>query len=268
MIPKKLHYVWCGENKKPESVIKCLNTWKKHCPDWEICEWGNEILNEFDNKYTKQAFKHKKWAFVSDYIRLYVLKKYGGIYLDIDVELTKPLDIFLAHDFFIGCENYKNTFSIGTGLIGATKNHQIINDLLSIYDHLDFELQDGQLDTTPNPKRFYVYFKQHYNLTDLKNGTLTSEFQKNCFIYPWWLFCVPATGKDNYAIHHFNGSWLDTWKRKLIFKIKFGNYIYIFSKFKKCLDNQDKIVLSDDESLLFKFRLSQKRIYCLTIKKA
>ena len=99
MIPKKIHYVWVGTAEKPDSVIKCIESWKKYCPDYEIIEWGNEEFEKIKNKYARQAFENKKWAFVSDYIRLYALYNHGGIYLDTDVEITQNIDRFLVHDF-------------------------------------------------------------------------------------------------------------------------------------------------------------------------
>ena len=94
MIPKIIHYVWVGNNEKPEIVLKCIESWKKYCPDFEIIEWNNDSLKEIDNKYVSQAFECKKWAFVSDYLRLYALKNFGGFYFDTDLEITNRLDNF------------------------------------------------------------------------------------------------------------------------------------------------------------------------------
>ncbi|EKT54174.1 glycosyltransferase family 32 protein [Providencia burhodogranariea] len=102
MIPKIIHYIWVGDNQKPQFVLDCIATWKKYLPDYEIMEWGNECLKIIDNAYAHEAYENKKWAFVSDYIRLYALYKHGGIYLDTDVEVTKNFDDFLALDFFSG----------------------------------------------------------------------------------------------------------------------------------------------------------------------
>ena len=129
-IPKILHFIWLGNNEKPKQVLDCIESWKKFCPDYEIKEWNDEILEEIDNQFAKEAYEVKKYAFASDYLRLYVLKKYGGIYLDTDVELTQSLDEFLYNEFFIGHENYNNVISIATNLIGATQENQIINSLL------------------------------------------------------------------------------------------------------------------------------------------
>ena len=90
MIPKKIHYFWIGGNPKPESVLYCIDSWKKYCPDYEIIEWNESNYDFTKNEYMRQAYEAKKWAFVTDYARLDVIYKYGGIYLDTDVELIKP----------------------------------------------------------------------------------------------------------------------------------------------------------------------------------
>ncbi|MEN7470513.1 glycosyltransferase family 32 protein, partial [Providencia stuartii] len=89
MIPKIIHYIWVGNNPKPQFVLDCIETWKQHLPDYEIMEWGNDCLETINNTYVNEAIKNKKWAFASDYIRLYALYNYGGIYLDSDVEVTQ-----------------------------------------------------------------------------------------------------------------------------------------------------------------------------------
>ena len=105
MIPKMIHYVWVGDKEKPYIVNKCLETWKKYCPDYKIVEWDNNSLVNINNRYTEQAFKKKKYAFVSDYLRLYALYHFGGFYFDSDLELTHSIDEFVNYDFITGFEN-------------------------------------------------------------------------------------------------------------------------------------------------------------------
>lgn len=266
MIPKILHFVWCGDKEKPEDVLRCMASWKKYCPDWEIREWGNETLDQIDNLYAHQAFERKKWAFVSDYIRLYALKKYGGVYLDTDVELTAPIEKFLKHDFFLGCENYDNKIDVGTALIGSLPEHPIINGLLNLYKNINFDLGDGILDMTPNPQRFRFYFEKTFNTKDLQKGHKIIKLTKNSFVYPWWYFCIPNTNKVNYAIHHFNGSWLDAWKRKNIFKINFYFFSIILTKFKKLFSCQSSVPIEPHEKILASIPFANKRIFTLIIK--
>ena len=130
MIPKKIHYVWVGNQPKSKLVKACIKSWKKYCSDYEIIEWNNDALMNIDNQYVREAFEEKKWAFVSDYLRLYALKTQGGFYCDADLEITNLLDEFLNLDFVTGYENYKGNIAPITALMGASKDNKIITDLL------------------------------------------------------------------------------------------------------------------------------------------
>lgn len=205
-IPKILHFIWLGNNEKPKQVLDCIESWKKYCPDYEIKEWNDEILEEIDNQFAEEAYEVKKYAFASDYLRLYVLKKYGGIYLDTDVELTNSLNEFLDKEFFIGHENYNNFISIATNLIGAIQDSEIINSLLQEYDNLKFITEDGKYNMTPNPSIFKNLFEKKYGCS-LTNGENQIVLKDNCIIYPWWFFSAPKENDKSYAIHHFMRSW-------------------------------------------------------------
>ena len=206
-IPKIIHYVWLGENKKPKNILKYIETWKKYCPDYEIKEWNNEILKEIDNQFAKEAYECKKYAFASDYIRLYVLKKYGGIYLDTDVELTQNLDAFLDNSFFAGQEKFQGELAhTATNLIGAIEDCKIIDFLLKEYDNMTFITEDGEYNMIPNPVIFENCLKEKYEHYDT-NGFNTVELEKNNIIYPYWYFSKPKKGEENYAIHHFMKTW-------------------------------------------------------------
>ena len=105
MIPKKIHYCWVGGNSKPPLVKKCIQSWKKYCPDYEIIEWNESNYDISKNIYMKQAYEAKKWAFVTDYMRLDIIYEHGGIYLDTDVELIKNIDDLLSNEAFAGIES-------------------------------------------------------------------------------------------------------------------------------------------------------------------
>lgn len=99
MIPKKIHYIWLGDKPKTDLVLKCIASWEKLLPDYEIIEWDDNDLKNINNDYVSEAISAKKWAFASDYLRLYALYHHGGIYLDTDVQITNSLNPFLHHDF-------------------------------------------------------------------------------------------------------------------------------------------------------------------------
>ena len=222
MRPKKIHYIWVGFAQKPEIVEKCIESWKKHLPDYEICEWNNEALKNIDIPYVKEAFQCKKWAFVSDYLRLKALYEEGGLYFDTDLEVTNNLDTFLHLDFFSGYEDYEGNAEQAypiTALMAAEPKSPIIKDLLDEYNHEKFILDNGDLNVKTNTKRITEYFKRKFNLTDTLDSSKELELTENCKIYPYYYFSTPKENKINYSIHHFDGSWHDNFKRRTIMKL-------------------------------------------------
>ena len=149
MIDKVIHYCWFGYNPKSDLINRCIESWKKYCPDYQIIEWNesNFDVNMFD--YTRQAYKEKKYAFVSDVARLYVVYNYGGIYLDTDIELKDSLDNFLGYD---GWFNWESNLFIATGLgFGAQKGNKLVKDMLEDYKDKKFYKKNGSIDLTPCP---------------------------------------------------------------------------------------------------------------------
>lgn len=207
MIPKTIHYCWFGKGEKPQLAIKCIESWKKYCPDYEIKEWNEENFNI--NKaplYVKQAYDTKKYAFVSDYVRLYVLYNYGGIYMDTDVEVIQPLDKLLEYKAVSGFEDGKN---ISTSLIGSESKHPIIKDLLNFYNNISFFKENGTIDTTTNVRTITKTFIKYGLIQNNKFQTI-----QDFTILPKDYLCP----KDYYTdkikltnntltIHHFAMSW-------------------------------------------------------------
>lgn len=220
MIPKIIHYCWFGGNPLPEQVKKMISTWKKNCPDYEIKEWNE---NNFDLDlciYAKEAYTAKKWAFITDYVRLKVIYDYGGIYMDTDVEVCKNLDDLLKWDAFSGFESDKD---IPTGTMGSVAGNEWIEYLLSYYDGRHFIKKDGSLDLTTNVETITNMTCEKYHIT------LDNKFQifgHNMCLYPFVYLCakrhsdgtIHAT-ENTYTIHHFAGSWVPT-KQKIRHKIK------------------------------------------------
>lgn len=208
IIPKTIHYCWFGRGKKPGLVKKCIESWKKCCPDYEIIEWNEDNFDVNQTIWTKQAYDAKKWAFVADYVKLWVLYNYGGIYMDTDVEVLKPLDRFLIHEAFSGFEGLK---SVPTGIIGSIKNQTMIKEFLDWYNNRAF-IDNGVEWHEPNTKFMTEIVKKNGGL----EKRLLNYYQivNGLALYPQTYFCPKSIdqiydckSEYTYAIHHFSSSW-------------------------------------------------------------
>lgn len=131
MIPRVIHYCWFGRKEKPKLAKKCIESWEAFCPDYEIIEWNEDNYDVCKTPYTKYCYENKKWAYLSDYVRLEVVCRHGGIYFDTDVELIAPIDRFLGHEAFFAFEDPK---TIATGLgFGAEKNSRYLRAMMEEY---------------------------------------------------------------------------------------------------------------------------------------
>lgn len=209
MIPKKIHYCWFGGSDKPLHVIKCINSWKKYCPDYEIIEWNeNNVDISQMPVYTRQAYEQKKWAFVSDYIRVWVVHNEGGLYFDTDVEAVRNFDSLLNEHSYFGFED-SGFVALGLGF-GAEKGNIILKEILEQYDSRVFVKEDGSLDLTPSPAIITSVF---LNRGLCKNNKLQS-IDNVATVFPTEYFCPFGyyTGKlqrtsNTYSIHWFDASW-------------------------------------------------------------
>lgn len=206
MIDKRIHYCWFGGKDLPNEAKECLNSWRKYCSDYEIIEWNETNIDLTENDYIREAYEEKKWAFITDYVRLKVLYENGGIYMDTDVEVLKPLDEFLMHEAFSGFEDID---CVHTGIMACEKGNPVIKELLDYYKDKHFIMPDGTYDMTTNVVTITKYFK---NKGLLMNNTFQC-IDGFCF-YPKDYFCPKnhVTGKivctnNTYTIHHFSGSW-------------------------------------------------------------
>lgn len=210
MIPKIIHYCWFGGKPLPNDVKSMIATWRRHCPDYEIIEWNESNFDVDEIAYSREAHTAKKWAFVSDYVRMKVLYQYGGFYLDTDVELIQSLDDFCCYDTVLGYESPK---CISTAVIGVTPSSEWISKMLSYYDASSFRLADGKYNLTTNVRTISRILTQEYNLN--LNGKRIFLDNAKFLLLPYEYLCAKSylTGEINktsntYAIHHFSGSWL------------------------------------------------------------
>lgn len=206
-IPKKIHYVWVGGKEKPKDIKKCLKSWRKHLEGYEIIEWNEDNFDMQSHPFIEAAYKAKKWAFISDYIRAYVIYHEGGIYLDTDVILLDNFDKFLHHDAFVGFENDTHPF---TAVFGAKKNHPLIKDMLDYYDNLKDYNFDFNANNTISVSDILI------NKYECQIGNKYQELKTGIAVYPDTIFCNPS--KDSVAVHVFVGSWLDN-KKSIKYKI-------------------------------------------------
>ena len=148
-VPKIIHLCWLSGDPYPDTIKKCIESWKNFMPDYNILLWDkSRFENEIDNKFAVEAFAKRKWAFVADYVRLFALYKYGGVYLDSDVKVYKTFDSFLEDDFFSGIEYFKPTgyIAIEAAIMGAKPFHPFVKQCLDLYDSISFIKDDGTLD--------------------------------------------------------------------------------------------------------------------------
>lgn len=214
MIPKIIHYCWFGGRLKPDTFKQCLESWKLYCPDFKIIEWNETNTKPYQNKFFIDALRKKKYAFVSDYLRVRVLYEFGGIYLDTDMLLLKPINTLLNYNFFSGFEVEGR---VAYGLFGGVKKHRFFFEMLNYYMKTEFD--------EFNPPIITHAFKNLINSTTLKENEIL--FKPDCF-YPltyqdrekdYKLFI----NKETYAVHLWDHSWkLETKK----------GYGFIFNKFK------------------------------------
>ena len=229
MIPKTIHYCWFGGNPKPEIIEKCIASWKKYCPDWEIVEWNESNYDVTAHPYTKEAYEAKKWAFVSDVARLEVIARYGGIYLDTDVEILceSPFDDILGYDNFLVFETER---AINTGMcLGGRKDSQFCYALLKPYLGIIYRKSDEVVNSTMNKPVFVTW------MPNLKwNGQ--TQIHEGIFVM----------GMEEYSRrmkHYGTRSWCDD-----LPKYKISG----FWRLKKFLRNPDFIARMESKRLIRK----------------
>ena len=221
MIPKKIHYCWFGGNELPESARKCIDSWKKYFPEYEIVQWNEDNYNVRKNEYIRGAYESQKYAFVSDYVRFDVLYRYGGLYFDTDVEVICSFDDILKNGSYMGCEIDGNKGSdisilVNPGLgMAAPSRLELYKDILDYYDKQNFYDSNGNINTTTVVTRttqillekglknipeiqqvgqITIYPKEYFNPRNNNTGTL----QKT---------------NNTHSIHWYAQSWVSTKER-------------------------------------------------------
>lgn len=224
MLPKIIHYCWFGGNPKPDIVERCVSSWRQFCPDYQIIEWNETNFDIQDTpRFVREAYTNKKWAFVSDYARLKIIYENGGVYLDTDVELVKPLDLLSAkcsHGFM----GFEQDTQVNTGIgFAAEKGNNIVGEMMMEYHRLQFD--PDNLDKIACPIINTKVLMRH----GLKANGLMQQVD-DMIVLPTEYLCPESmyTGQVNYtsntvSVHHYSASWMpakERFRTKMIICIK------------------------------------------------
>lgn len=214
MIPKIIHYCWLGPKPIPETEQECIASWKVHFPDYKFKFWNEETFDISSSLFAKQAYEAKKYAFVSDYVRVKVLEQYGGIYFDTDYEVLMAFDDVLAEGYNI--LGFENKTRIGTAFLAFKPHHPLIQAFLSYYDSHTFMDERGNIDMTANVVVLTDLLKEK-GLECLRHTQIVEDMK----IYPREYFYPKKLSNDNFnifpetrGIHRFSCSWLSDKQKK------------------------------------------------------
>jgi len=214
MIPKKIHFCWFGKNEYPEKVRYCMDSWKVFLSDYEFVLWNEDTFDINAVPFVKQAYAEKKYAFVSDYVRVYALEKYGGIYLDTDIEVCKSFSPLLEHRLILGTDEG----GFLTAFMAAEPHHVYFQKLLAFYDGMTFIRNDGTLNTEVNN----TWMQQTLASFGYQISNAKQTLQEGIVVYPCEYFHAKSltsgkvmTTEKTYCIHHHTLLWI-TPKTKMI----------------------------------------------------
>ena len=232
MIPKIIHFCWLSGDEYPDSIKKCLDSWREHLPDYEIWLWDTKRFDIHSTKWTEQAFAAKKYAFAADYIRLYALYNYGGIYLDSDVIVYKSFNDLLHLPYFIG-EDFVHCFE--PAIIGAKAHQPWVKDVLDRYEGLEFINSEGNYNMRGLPIVFHDRLSPKYKFKKVCMPITPQAFQPKIInVFPYDYFnsrdYVGAIKTSNsYCSHNYLGSWLKP-KKGVLSKLKKNMPRWIMNK--------------------------------------
>lgn len=214
-ISKTLHYCWFGRSEFPELAKRCLASWQNHMPDWRYKLWNEDNFDVNSHPYTKEAYEAGKFAFVSDYVRLYALEREGGVYLDVDFEVYKPFDDLLSFQAFAGIEGSKH-LPVMMGVCGSGPHGAWVSEMLHAYDNRHFILPDGKMDLTTNVQ----FVTAIMSANGFRHDGSEQEY-KDLHVFPVDYFCPRQTTgeylrtEDTYCEHLGLNSWsgqIGDWK--------------------------------------------------------
>jgi mannosyltransferase OCH1-like enzyme len=247
-IPKKIHYCWFGGGKMSKDIVFSIKSWKSTMPDYELVLWDESKFDINSVPWVTEAYRKKKWALATDYIRLYAVYTEGGIYLDTDIYVLKRFDDFLSYDYFTSLEKEDNTtifenvinsnlddirhvgnVAFQSGLFGGIKGHPFLKDCMSWYEDRHFILPDGTLYEKIITPDIYAAIAQKYGFRYISQPNQAQKLQNNMMILPSSAFTVGDSKitKESYAVHWWDESWrnkspLDKLRKNSLLRKIFG----------------------------------------------
>lgn len=235
MIPKIIHYCWFGGNPLPKKTRKFMESWKKYCPGFEIREWNETNFDVCCCSFVKEAYQEKKWAFVADYARFYAMYSCGGVYLETDTELIKPIDDLLEHSAFFGFGR-KNSMTLPC--CGTERGSQIAYDMIEYYHNSHFCKQEGIDTTTVNNILFDILLSKYQLVANNKFQMLDGGiaiYPSDYFYSTDWQTGIVKKDPNLRVIHYADATWFPDSERKAIylkrklikmFGLKTGNFLF------------------------------------------
>ena len=211
MIPKVIHLCWVSGKRYPSKIRFCIKSWKKYNPDYKIMLWNADSFDFDSVPWTKEALKAQKYAFIADFIRLYAVYNYGGIYLDSDVEVVKSFDSLLDKPYFVSFETGDSCIELGA--FGAEKGTRWVKDALDYYRDRHFFREDGSIDDEVQPKVIWEHLKDRYELLKVDSPQGIANDTGKVFVLPNEWLCAHRYGTvynvtgNTFCIHHFANSW-------------------------------------------------------------
>ncbi|MCH5186346.1 MAG: hypothetical protein J1F64_09540 [Oscillospiraceae bacterium] len=209
IIPKIIHYMWLGGNPIPDRLQRCIESWKRYCPDYEIIQWNESNYDVHKNQFAAQAYDNKLYGFLPDYVRIELLYEYGGIYMDTDVELIRSPDDMLYQEAFCSVEKWQ-VLNFG-GCSGSVKGHRALEPFMESWKRRSLFRSDGTIDKISSG---LIDTAIALNAGYMINGITQSIMGMNIYTYDYFHPYDYMSGKlektsDTFSVHHFNGGWLD-----------------------------------------------------------
>lgn len=216
MIPKIIHYIWFGRNPYPEKVAYCIESWKKYLPEYQFMLWNEDTFDVNSVQFTKEAYENKKWAFVSDYVRVYALYNYGGLYLDTDIEVLRPFNDLLDKRMILGTDGGGYL----TAFMASERQHPFWKNILEHYHMRSFKLQNGTLNMEVNNTLLQdELVKYGYRVLNAYQ-----ELNEGIVVFPDDYFHVVSLAdgtmhktSNSYAIHWHTLLWISPMRRLVRF---------------------------------------------------